>query len=308
MVEGLVICEFCDGQAVYRYTMNGYAVFQCLECKTGFVNPMPHGRDVIDLYDGFIPQLSAERYQRNEAAAKIFFGEFDLPKHENLRMLDVGGGGGFYCKAFGELGYGSGHYVDLDPVSCHFAENELLIPSVHQEDALTWSGKQNSLFDFIYCRHVVEHLPEPARLIEALARILSPGGILVVQCPNAESREYLAYARTRLRDRIYRIETLSHFRRIGKLRVLLGGAFLHGMDPPRHLWSITATGMQSLAIRNSVECETFSRHLGDIAYSPNYATPSGVLERFEDIIGQKLLARISGGTHLVAVFTLPGAT
>ena len=80
MVKPPVICAFCDGQAAFRYSMNGYKVFQCLDCKTGFVNPMPHDRDVKDLYDGFIPQLSVERYQRNEVAAKIFFEEFDLRK------------------------------------------------------------------------------------------------------------------------------------------------------------------------------------------------------------------------------------
>lgn len=37
--------------------------------------------------------------------------------------------------------------------------------------------------------HVIEHLPEPREAIREAARLLRPGGVLVLACPNADSRQ-----------------------------------------------------------------------------------------------------------------------
>jgi SAM-dependent methyltransferase len=41
--------------------------------------------------------------------------------------------------------------------------------------------------------HVLEHLPEPRRAVAAAARLLRPGGVLVLACPNADSRQARAF-------------------------------------------------------------------------------------------------------------------
>ena len=37
-------------------------------------------------------------------------------------------------------------------------------------------------FDLVHARLVIEHLPEPARLLEMLAAAVKPGGLLIVEC------------------------------------------------------------------------------------------------------------------------------
>ena len=88
-----------------------------------------------------------------------------------------------------------------------------------------------------------------------------------------------------------------------KLQVLLvvaTGGILHGMHPPLHLWAVTLKGMAAWAGRAGVNCKLWARHLGVLAYSPHYVTHAGLGRRLSDWIGQQILSRIRGGTHLVA--------
>ena len=78
-------------------------------------------------------------------------------------MLDVGGGGGFYAKAFEDLGYGLSTYIDLDFQSCRFA-NELGLKNViHGNAVLADYGDKK--FDLIMCRHLIEHLKDPVTFV-----------------------------------------------------------------------------------------------------------------------------------------------
>ena len=138
-------------------------------------------------------------------------------------------------------------------------------------------------------------------LIAALTVSLAPGGVLVVQCPNANSREYLAYFRSRLRARVKKIDPGSNFPRLAKIGILLGTRFLHGIDPPRHLWAITRRGIMAWAHQHELTCVTFTRHLGDVPFSPTYIPPPSLFDRVADSFGQNVLSYLTGGTHLVAV-------
>ena len=43
---------------------------------------------------------------------------------------------------------------------------------------------QAAAFDIVLCNHVVEHLPDPARALSELFRVLRPGGLAIVGVPN----------------------------------------------------------------------------------------------------------------------------
>lgn len=45
----------------------------------------------------------------------------------------------------------------------------------------------NSSFGVVIIKHIVEHLPDPARAILEISRILEPGGILILATPNLDS-------------------------------------------------------------------------------------------------------------------------
>lgn len=300
------LCPFCGELAAYIYNMGEYPIFQCTSCRTGFVHPMPDKKTLRKLYDGFLPNLNVNELPRMLKAASSFFQQIDLEKGSNLKMLDIGSGGGFFCRAFEALGYGTATYVDLDPQSCRFAREELEIERVYNVDAMELHGITKQTYDFMYCRHVIEHLPDPTAFLLRMINALSEKGIFVVQFPNGDSLEYLAYTHLNFLYRFNKIKNSNNFSALNTLCLLVFGKMLHGMDPPRHLWAISRKGVKEWAKRNKLYCKVFTRNLGDISFSPGYYRNSGIKRRSLDFIGQKFLASIRGGTHLVAILRNPG--
>jgi len=42
-------------------------------------------------------------------------------------------------------------------------------------------------FDVVIIKHIVEHLPDPARAIKEIGRVTAPGGVLILATPNLDS-------------------------------------------------------------------------------------------------------------------------
>jgi SAM-dependent methyltransferase len=216
-------------------------------------------------------------------------------------MMDIGGGGGFFSKAFESLGFGESTYVDLDPQSCDFARDTLGLERVFNCDAMDMRKYASGNFDLIYCRHVVEHLLDPTSFMERILGYLKDDGIFVVQVPNGHSLEYLAYPKSTIRKRISVICRTNDLSLLKVFWIMISGGMLHGIDPPRHLWAITREGMKRWADGKGVKCDIHTHHLGDPAYSPYYRKGKGLRAGIQDLIGQRILGPIHGGTHLVAV-------
>jgi 2-polyprenyl-3-methyl-5-hydroxy-6-metoxy-1,4-benzoquinol methylase len=294
-------CLFCKGAASYIYHMGGYPIYQCFSCGTGFVCPMPEQESINKLYEGFIPNLNENQMPTFKNIASELFTQLGLGSGINLKMLDIGGGNGFFCKAFEELGYGQGTYVDLDAQSCRFAREQLHLTRVIPCDAIDLRKYTDEKFDFIYCRHVIEHLVNPTAFILTIFEFLGDQGIFVVQFPNGDSLEFLAYPHRNIGYRFNRIRASSNQSIIKTLWIMISGGILHGMDPPRHLWAISRKGIQEWSNENRILCETFSRHMGDIPFAHGISKNNTIARKLTDFMGQRMLSPIYGGAHLVAI-------
>lgn len=85
-------------------------------------------------------------------------------------------------------------------------------------------------FDAVIIWHVLEHLTQPATVLDEVVRVLAPGGLLLVAVPNAASWQARVF----------------------------GGRWFH-VDAPRHLYHFGHAGLQALlAVRgfDIVECST----------------------------------------------------
>ena len=278
--------------------MGDYAIWQCRQCGSGCVRPLPSPEALAAFYQGFLTNLEAGQYPRYLAAAGRLFPHLGL-RPRGRRLLDVGGGGGFFSKAFEALGYGESTYVDLDPQSCEFARKELGLARVLNCDALQVREHVPGGFDLIYCRHLIEHLRAPTLFLERMAAFLGSEGRLVAQCPNGDSLEYLAYPRL-LRGRRERIQSSNGVGAWAVLLDMVRRGMLHGIDPPRHLWAITGRGLRRWAAGAGLACRVYARPLWDLAYSPAYV-PRGVGGFAQSLAGNLLFAPWRGGTHLVGI-------
>lgn len=292
-------CPFCGGvRTAPVYMMDAYAVFQCKVCGTGQVSPMPTEDDLKEFYKGFLFAADMRNLGKILKSAPILFSRIGLVQKGPMKMLDVGGGGGFYSKAFEEHGWGESTYVDLDSEACKFASEKVGLNNVLNQDASLLTAREG-MYDFILCRHLIEHLADPTQFILKMAAILKEGGTMLLICPNGDSLEYFAYPKTNLKDRIKKITSSSGFSTKKVVSKMLFGAVLHGIDPPRHLWAISRHGMKRFLKSNGFNAVVETFPLTDPACSP-YFYPRSFSERISALGGDLLTSRIRGGTHLTA--------
>ena len=124
--------------------------------------------------------------------------EIDLPverlkQEARLRGLAELSGGRTFGRAL-TVGCGRGADVtvlkakmivalDLSWVAVRFARDEYPIASYVQADS-TLLPFSSGTFDVVLCSEVIEHVLEPDRLVDELARVLAPNGLLLLSTPN----------------------------------------------------------------------------------------------------------------------------
>lgn len=165
------------------------------------VNPMPHNVDSGEI-DKF-SQLAHKWWDET--------GEFK-PLHDinplrlayideigqinNKRVLDVGCGGGILTESMAKLG--ADHVLGID-----MAEKSLKIAKLHALD----QGVQNidyrcvrvedlaaempASFDVVTCMEMMEHVPDPAAIVAACAKLVKPNGVVFFSTINRNPKSYL---------------------------------------------------------------------------------------------------------------------
>ncbi len=297
-------CAFCGAWAQPLYRMDAFQIVQCQGCRSSFVDPMPTEHALQHFYNGFLFQADLKNLELyTTPAIGSWLQGLRLPP--GARMLDVGGGGGFMARSFEIFGHGKAWYVDLDSEACRFAREKLGLTRVLNGDVCTLADRMDEPFDLIYCRHVLEHVPNPVRMLDAMAGLLAEGGRLVLVMPNGLSREYLGYP-SLLKGRVERILRANPgWSRSKVWRTFATTRIAHGMDPVRHVWALTRKALVAWAARRpDLDSAITSAPLSDPVYSV-YNTArlgSNWRHRLHAFLVQQSLGRIHGGCHLVAHF------
>jgi len=136
------------------------------------MNQLAFGR--INAYRKY--ELFMERYR---SAAEIVRRE--IPLNPETRFLDVGCGNGIMKFFFDDV-EGTWHGIEAwaERVACceklGYKVAEINIES-------TAFPYPDGSFDTVFASHVIEHLNDPTRAIRECARVLKPGGLLLVATP-----------------------------------------------------------------------------------------------------------------------------
>jgi SAM-dependent methyltransferase len=191
------------------------ALLRCGSCGSGVTDAPP----AVELRDS---GAYATRRPRLARVAAPLLRAFDRARLKLLRpvtppparLLDAGAGRGRFVAAARAAGYDA---TGLEPsqrgveAAAEVYGVELVQSEV--EDAAIAAGS----LDAVSLWHVLEHVEEPRRAIDAIARWLRPGGALVVGVPN------LASAQARV-----------------------GGRRWYHLDLPRHRTHFTPAGLRAL--------------------------------------------------------------
>ena len=287
-------CCFCNGDMKFIYKIGKYDIVQCKRCYTAKVLNMPSEEELKNFYSGYTFQC--DENIKNLLTKDIFkkwFESFKLPK--NALMLDIGGGGGGFSYAFEFFKMGKSFYIDLDNKACDFAKNVMGIKNILNMDIAKLD--MNEKYDFIYCRHVIEHLKEPYKLIEKACSLISNKGVFVLHFPNGLSLERFGYKYV-IKSKVEKISKSNNIDYFKSYKLLLSKKFCHGLDPINHLWSITAKGMQNYLNRLGYKYEIKYANLNDKIYSPYFYYQS-MNERIRASFVNLTLTKLYGGAHLI---------
>ena len=99
------------------------------------------------------------------------------------KALDIGCGNGKFIHAMNLLGW-KFEGVEFNPAAVDVCRKSGI--KVFQGDLHGAAFKDNS-FDLVSARHLIEHVPDPNKLIGEIARILKKGGKLIVRTPNSQA-------------------------------------------------------------------------------------------------------------------------
>jgi SAM-dependent methyltransferase len=239
------------GPEVFAPFSHQLGLEKCQRCRLVMVNPRPNDALLASFYQG----NTYECHDTNDTEAMVIKADFVLDRvaahaPRAKRLLDFGCGGGFLLRRARERGL-SVHGFDLG--------RRAVERSRAQGFEVTASLDQlpRNHFDAIVLHHVFEHLPEPAIALSELADLLSPGGRVFLEVPNADS----------LRARL---STPRRSRRWGfdeRFRAY-----------PIHLWYLSPASLKELiesADYRVVGMETYGVGLDELFYRPRRETGEG---------------------------------
>jgi 2-polyprenyl-6-hydroxyphenyl methylase/3-demethylubiquinone-9 3-methyltransferase len=117
-----------------------------------------------------------------EKRIRLIFGEvFAGVDLVGRRLLDAGCGTGLFSKIAVEAG---ARVTSVDVGPALLAEVAKKCESERVVGSVTDLPFLDRTFEIVICTEVIEHTPDPRRAVAELARVLAPGGTLVLTTPN----------------------------------------------------------------------------------------------------------------------------
>lgn len=192
-----VTCPACSAvNSKSKFIKNGINYVECDGCKTLYVTPRPTPEVLEWFYKGspnyaywnevIFPASEVARTQR------IFVPRVDRLleicrkyKVETTAILEIGAGFGTFCAEIKKRNVFK-RVVAVEPTpdlakTCRERGLEVLEQPVEKIEL-----DAADLFDVVASFEVIEHLFSPADFINNMTRLLKPGGVLMLTCPNGQ--------------------------------------------------------------------------------------------------------------------------
>jgi SAM-dependent methyltransferase len=185
-------CPICGADAasapLYRETTD---IVQCPQCSLVYLRTHPDEEATMMYYQQYADDHSHMRLPKNfedirasGLRREYFMQELLTVAKPPGTMLDIGCGWGAFLANAREKGF-TPYGIDVCHKAANFASTVLGIPTVcdELEDCLF----TEAMFEVIVAIHTLEHLSNPADVLNRIHRLLKPGGTFCGIVPNIES-------------------------------------------------------------------------------------------------------------------------
>jgi 2-polyprenyl-3-methyl-5-hydroxy-6-metoxy-1,4-benzoquinol methylase len=144
---------------------------------------MPGAEELAAIYDGgYYDELYPEHQfaeQKRLFANRLSWLE-PMAGGGRLRILEVGSGRGVFLEAALERGHDvTGQDLSEAAVAAIRARHGVQA----ERGALEELRLPGASYDLVHMNHVLEHIPDPGRVLREIRRLLKPGGVLYVEVP-----------------------------------------------------------------------------------------------------------------------------
>ena len=119
-----------------------------------------------------------------------------LAKLAGKAILDVGCGGGILTESMAKSGAQAATGIDLAPKSLKIAKLHALEQGVENVQYRCVSvedlaGEIPQAFDVVTCMEMMEHVPDPASIVRACAKLVKPDGMVFFSTINRNPKSYV---------------------------------------------------------------------------------------------------------------------
>ncbi len=180
-----VACNLCGGHETRPFTRRqGYDVVRCAACSLVYVNPRPDAAFLHRHYNSDESSrvqyyLDVEAADRRSFAVMLDVLERARPQRGDL--LDVGPNVGTLLDLARERGW-RGRGVELNAEAARLCRERRGLDV--EAGALEAGRFPAAGFDALTLTDVIEHLPDPLRVLRVAAETLRPEGLLLVSTPD----------------------------------------------------------------------------------------------------------------------------
>lgn len=197
-VESCQLCGAHETKLVFEESP--FKVLRCADCEFVYVSPRYGEDEIHTLYDEEYWNSSSPKtkgYANYADEAPLYLKTFRKRlRHVRrfvkppARVLDVGCAAGYFLRVATEAGY-DGYGVEVSAPIANEAIEALGADRIHvgMLDAVPDDERfAKGSFDLVTMWDVIEHVPDPRDLLEQARAMLKPGGHLILETQNVDSR------------------------------------------------------------------------------------------------------------------------
>ncbi len=190
-----VRCPACFSDAATRaFEKYGFSFSNCSDCKTIYMSPRPSPEVMADYYSNsenyaywakhIFPASEGSRREKIHKPWLTRVSQYcDRFKIRKGTLIEIGPGFG----TFAQLASNSGIFsavLAIEPtpemaMACRARGVEVIEKRIEDVD-----DRDMTQADVLVAFEVIEHLFDPAAFVRQCARLVRPGGLLVLSCPN----------------------------------------------------------------------------------------------------------------------------
>ena len=188
-------CHLCHTKNLNTFMSSGLiSILECQQCKLKFTYPQPNEKQLTEIY--------SETYFKSDEARSMAYDNYfsdaeDIVRTSKLRLkwirrilgkstgkvLDVGCAIGCFIKAAAENGF-SAFGVEF---SQYCVDHKIDANAQIVRGTLEEASYPENTFDLVTLWDVIEHLPDPQKVLQECRRISKDDGALVIMTPNTGS-------------------------------------------------------------------------------------------------------------------------